>query len=137
MRLGDAAARAGFGRRPAAPLLQSDGGRRAMNGEPLLRARGLTKRFPVGGSLVSRRRSWLSAVEGVDLEIGRGEAFGLVGESGSGKSTLARLLVRLIRPTSGEIVFDGIDFGRADRTQSRELYRKIQIVFQDPQSSLD
>jgi oligopeptide transport system ATP-binding protein len=108
-----------------------------MSGEPLLRARGLTKHFPVGGSLVSRRRSWLSAVDGVDLEVGRGEAFGLVGESGSGKSTLARLLVRLIRPTSGEIVFDGIDFGRADRAQSHELYRKIQIVFQDPQSSLD
>jgi oligopeptide/dipeptide ABC transporter ATP-binding protein len=106
--------------------------------EPLLQVRGLTKRYPVGrANLLGRRHSFLSALDGVDLDVARGESVGVVGESGSGKTTLARLLVRLIRPTAGSILFDGIDFATADRVRSRELHRRIQIVFQDPQSSLD
>ena len=108
-----------------------------MTQPPLLEVRGLTKRFPVGSDLLGRARGWLSAVEDVSFDLARGEALGLVGESGSGKTTLSRLLTRLVRPTAGSIVFDGIDIASATREQSRELHRRIQIIFQDPHSSLD
>src|SRR4051794_14327253 len=103
--------------------------------DALLSVRELSKRFPIRLGL--RERSFVSAVEGVSFDVAAGESFGIVGESGSGKSTLARMLVRLVRPTSGEIVFDRQPFGTLDRRASRELRKRIQIVFQDPQSSLD
>ena len=76
-------------------------------GEPLLRVSGLTKHFPVLGGLLSREVGRVHAVDGVSFEVRRGETLGLVGESGCGKSTTARCVLRLIEPTSGEVVFDG------------------------------
>jgi oligopeptide/dipeptide ABC transporter ATP-binding protein len=105
--------------------------------EPLLSLRGLSKRFPVKRDLFGRPQSWLSAVDDVDLDIYPGETVAVVGESGSGKSTLARLVLRLIEPTSGSIVFDGIDVLKASGSELRDFRRSTQIVFQDPYGSLD
>src|SRR5581483_5894284 len=87
--------------------------------EPLVRVRGLTKRFPVDADVFGRPTSWLSAVEDVDLEIRRGETLALVGESGSGKSTFARLLLRLLPATRGSIEFDGLNVLGADPGELR------------------
>jgi peptide/nickel transport system ATP-binding protein len=107
------------------------------DGEPLVRIRGLTKRFPVERDVFGRPTSWLSAVEGVDLDIQLGETLALVGESGSGKSTFARLLLRLIPATSGSVVFGGMDVLAAAPKEIRGFRQKAQIVFQDPFGSLD
>jgi peptide/nickel transport system ATP-binding protein len=107
------------------------------SGGVLVEVRGLTKLYPVHLGWLSRRRSWLSAVEDVNLDVRRGEVLGLVGESGSGKSTLARLLARLIEPTRGEVRYEGEDIFELSRPQLRRLRRKMQIVFQDPYSSLN
>ena len=104
---------------------------------PLLTARGLTKRFPLGADLFGRPRAWLTAVDDVDLDIPRGGTLGLVGETGSGKSTLGQLLVRLIEPTEGSIAFDGQDLLAARGQTLHRLRRRVQIVFQDPYSSLN
>ena len=101
---------------------------------PLLSIRGLVKDFTVGDF---PRRQTLRAIDGVDLDVQRGETVALVGESGSGKSTLARCAVRLIEPTEGRVEFDGIDVTRASRGDVRRLYRRIQMVFQDPSASLN
>jgi peptide/nickel transport system ATP-binding protein len=103
--------------------------------EPLLRATGLTRHFRIGGVLSGKT---LHAVDGVDLEIGRGEIVALVGESGSGKSTVARLLARVYRPTSGHIVFDGRRVDRLRRRRDRLRYcSDVPLVFQDPFSSIN
>jgi len=104
---------------------------------PLVSLRGLSKRFPVERDVLGRPRSWLSAVDGVDLDIEAGETLAVVGESGSGKSTLARLILRLIEPTSGTVVYDGLDVLAASERQLRTFRQRAQIVFQDPYSSLD
>lgn len=96
----------------------------------LVSVRGLCKEFPVAGGVVS-------AVDGVDLDIRRGETFSLVGESGCGKTTLGRLILRLIEPTSGKVEFDGTDLLSLDKRSMRALRRRMQVVFQDPFSSLD
>ena len=107
---------------------------------PLLETRGLTKHFPQQGGLVRRLRGQehpLVAVEDVSLAIERGETLGLVGESGSGKSTFGRLLLQLEKPTSGDILFEGRSvLGRGERS-ARELRKRIQVIFQDPYSSLN
>jgi oligopeptide/dipeptide ABC transporter ATP-binding protein len=108
-----------------------------MSDSPLLVVEGLTKHFVVGHSGWSRSPQRLSAVEDVTFELHRGEVLGIVGESGSGKSTLARLLVQLVRPTSGRIVLDGIDLQSPDKRRVGEALRRVQFVFQDPHSSLD
>ena len=105
--------------------------------EPLLSLRGLSKQFPVKRDLFGRPQSWLSAVDDVDLDIYPGETVAVVGESGSGKSTLARLVLRLIEPTSGSVVFDGTDVLKAAGSELRDFRRSAQIVFQDPYGSLD
>jgi ABC-type oligopeptide transport system ATPase subunit len=105
---------------------------------PLLEVRNLTKVFPLGESLFGGgAKGEVRAVDGVSLEIHAGETLGLVGESGSGKSTLGRLALRLIEPTSGSIHFEGHNLLSASHAEMRRLRREMQIIFQDPFSSLD
>jgi ABC-type glutathione transport system ATPase component len=104
----------------------------------LLEVRNLTKIFDIAESpLGGRRPGEVRAVDDVSLEIHAGETLGLVGESGSGKSTLGRLILRLIEPTSGSVVFDGVDLLQANASKLRCLRRNMQIIFQDPFGSLD
>jgi oligopeptide transport system ATP-binding protein len=103
----------------------------------LLSTRGLKKHFPVEKGLFRRTSGALQAVDGVDLDVRRGETLGLVGESGCGKSTLARTLLRLLEPTGGEITFDGVDMLAASAQSLKDMRRHMQIVFQDSVGSLD
>jgi len=105
--------------------------------EPLVRLRGLQMEFPVKGGLLRRTVAKVNAVAGVDLDIMRGETLGLVGESGCGKTTLGRLIVRLLEPTAGSIEFDGEDTTHLGGSELAEFRQQVQIVFQDPFSSLD
>jgi oligopeptide/dipeptide ABC transporter ATP-binding protein len=102
---------------------------------PLVTANALTKRFAARGFLGRGRP--VQAVTSVDLTLSRGETVGLVGESGSGKSTIGRMLLGLLPPSSGKVHFDGVDLARARASQQRQMRRRMQIVFQDPYSSLD
>ena len=105
---------------------------------PLLEIRNLTKIFPLGESVFGGgAKGEVRAVDGVSFDIESGETLGLVGESGSGKSTLGRLILRLIEPTSGNVVFDGRDLLVANASEMRRLRRDMQIIFQDPFGSLD
>jgi oligopeptide/dipeptide ABC transporter ATP-binding protein len=97
----------------------------------------VSKRFVVDRSFFGRPRSWLSAVDEVDLDVFRGETLALVGESGCGKSTLARLLLRLLPVTEGSIRFDGLDVLAAGKEELRAFRQQAQLVFQDPFGSLD
>ena len=105
--------------------------------EALLSVEHVSKRFRLSGALLGRRAVWLSAVDDVSFVLAPGEVLGIVGESGSGKSTLARMLVQLLEPSSGRIVFCGHDVAGLGRGATRDVRRRIQIVFQDPFSSLD
>lgn len=109
--------------------------------DSLLTVRDLTKWFPVRRSVGERSKrapaQRIAAVDGVSLDLPRRGTLGLVGESGSGKSTVARCLVRLHEPTAGSITFDGIDVMAAGRRQLRALRRRMQMVFQDPYTSLN
>ena len=105
---------------------------------PLLEVRNLTRIFDLAESpFGSRRAGEVRAVDDVSLDIQEGETLGLVGESGSGKSTLGRLILRLLEPTSGALVFDGVDLLQASGSELRRLRRDMQIIFQDPFGSLD
>jgi len=106
-----------------------------MTGDALLRVDKLTKEFPV--RYLFRRNESVRAVDEVTFEVPRGIAVGLVGESGSGKSTTARCIMRLIEPTSGRIFFDGEDVTEVEGADKKRLRRQMQIVFQDPYSSLN
>ena len=103
---------------------------------PLVSIRGLHKHFSVGRKLFGPKPT-LRAVDGVDLDIRRGETLGLVGESGCGKSTLARTLIRLYQPTSGEMLFDGMDVAHASERDLTPFRRRVQMIFQDPYASLN
>ena len=110
--------------------------------DPLIELRGLTKYFVENESFLNRfvpgrQSQTVHAVDGVDMAIERGETRGLVGESGCGKSTLARLIVRLLDPTEGSIVIDGTDIANISGRGLREFRKKVQIIFQDPFSSLN
>lgn len=105
--------------------------------EALLIIKGLKKYFPLQRGLFSREVGWVRAVDGVTFSVFKGETLGLVGESGCGKSTLGRLMLRLIEPTEGEILFEGKDILRYDRKDLRNLRRQMQIIFQDPFASLN
>ena len=103
----------------------------------LVEVRNLSKDFPVKGGILRRTVANLRAVDGVTFAIRRGETLGLVGESGCGKSTAGRMLVRLLEPTTGSIIFDGEDLAHAEGTELIDLRRNVQMIFQDPFSSLD
>ena len=104
---------------------------------PLLSVRGLVKHYRLGGGLFARDHRIVHAVEDVSFDIVPGETLGLVGESGSGKSTISKLIVRLEQPTAGKILFDGVDVAQADERGLRDYRRHVQMIFQDPYSSLD
>jgi oligopeptide/dipeptide ABC transporter ATP-binding protein len=106
-------------------------------GEPLVEVEHLTKRFPITKGLLKRKVGDVHAVEDVTFTIQKGETLGLVGESGCGKSTTARLVLRLLDRTSGTIRFDGRDISGLGWRQMRPLRREMQMVFQDPYSSLN
>src|SRR5262245_44711454 len=120
-----------------------------MTNGALLSVKGLTVHFPVSrGLFFSRGIGVVRAVENVSLELCRGESLGLVGESGCGKSTLGRAVLQLVRPTSGEVVFDGLEltskwspkFGSRSwkwNPELRQLRKRMQIIFQDPYASLN
>jgi oligopeptide/dipeptide ABC transporter ATP-binding protein len=103
----------------------------------LLEVRGLVKHFPIRSGVLGRARGQLRAVDGVSLDIRRGESVALVGESGCGKSTTARLILRLLRPTAGRVNFDGQDTDELDRSGLMRFRRRAQIIFQDPYGSLN
>jgi peptide/nickel transport system ATP-binding protein len=108
------------------------------SGEPLLEVTGLTKHFPIkGGFPIRRTVGAVQAVDGVDLTVHVGESFGLVGESGCGKSTTGRLITRLMEPTSGKISYRGQDITHASRKELAPIRSEIQMIFQDPYSSLN
>jgi oligopeptide/dipeptide ABC transporter ATP-binding protein len=104
---------------------------------PLLELRDLRMHFPVKGGLFRRGVATLKAVDGVSLTLRRGETLGIVGESGCGKSTLGKSVARLYEPTSGQILYDGLDITRASRSTLRPIRRDIQMIFQDPAESLN
>ncbi|MFC9944047.1 ABC transporter ATP-binding protein [Streptomyces pratensis] len=104
---------------------------------PLLEADGLTKHFPGRGGLMGRGGAPIKAVDGVSFSVGAGQTLGIVGESGCGKSTTGRLLMRLLEPTSGTVRLDGRDIGAMKRAEAQEYRRQVQMVFQNPTSSLN
>jgi oligopeptide transport system ATP-binding protein len=105
---------------------------------PLLEVRQLAMHFPISEGIVFNRKIGdVKAVDGVDFTINRGETLGLVGESGCGKTTTGRCILRLERPTAGQILFDGRDVNRMERKELTALRRRVQVIFQDPYSSLN
>jgi oligopeptide/dipeptide ABC transporter ATP-binding protein len=104
---------------------------------PLVEVRDLVKHFPIRGGVLQRTVGLVQAVDGVTFEIRRGETLGLVGESGCGKTTVGRLLLRLIDPTAGSIRFDGTELTTLKGSALKPYRRRMQIIFQDPYSSLD
>ena len=105
--------------------------------QPMLIARELKKHFPITGGVLNRTVGHVRAVDGVSFTVMKGETLGVVGESGCGKSTLARLLMHLIEPDSGELIFDGDAVGEKDGLLVRDMRRLMQMVFQDSYSSLN
>ena len=105
--------------------------------QPMLTVQDLRKHFPLKSALLSRKRSVVKAVDGVSFQVAKGETLGIVGESGCGKSTTARLLIQLIQPDSGTIVFDGDEVGAFRGISIDDLRRNVQMVFQDSYSSLN
>src|SRR5688572_8197573 len=103
----------------------------------LLKVRNLVKHFPVKGGIIKREIERVHAVDGVSFDLASGETLGLVGESGCGKTTTGRCILRLIEPTAGEVRFDGKDVVGLDDGEMRRLRREMQIIFQDPYSSLN
>ncbi len=104
---------------------------------PLLEVEGLTMHFPIMAGVFRRQIGTVRAVDGLDFNIREGETLGLVGESGCGKSTVARAILRLYEPTAGSVRFRGEDIARLDGEPLRRLRRRMQMVFQDPQASLN
>ncbi len=106
-------------------------------GEVILEVRNLVKHFQVGGGFLSGAPAVVKAVDGVSFSIRRGETLGLVGESGCGKTTTGRCVLQLERPTSGQVLFEGRDLTALSEAELRPVRRRIQVIFQDPYSSLN
>lgn len=104
---------------------------------PLLAVRNLKKYFPVRTGFFSRVSAWVKAVDGISIDVYKGETLGLVGESGCGKTTAGRAVLRLIEPTDGNVHFEGLDVLKMSAAELRPLRRRMQIIFQDPYSSLN
>jgi ABC-type microcin C transport system duplicated ATPase subunit YejF len=105
--------------------------------EPLLEARGVMVAYAGRRDLLGRRQAAKPVLHGVDISVGRGETVGVVGESGSGKTTLGRALLGLLRPNEGSVRFDGKEIAGLDESAMRPLRRRMQMIFQDPMSSLN
>ncbi len=103
----------------------------------LLTVTALRTWFPIKSGIIQRTVNYVKAVDGVSFSISKGDTFGLVGESGSGKTTVARSILRLIEPTAGQVLFDGVDVTKAGKRDLMRLRRRMQIIFQDPYASLD
>ncbi len=110
---------------------------RSTTSEVILSAKDLVKHYPIKTGILRRTTGHVKAVDGVSFDLHKGETLGIVGESGCGKSTLGRLLVRLEAPTDGSVEFEGADMAKASGRELRALRRNIQIVFQDPYTSLN
>jgi oligopeptide transport system ATP-binding protein len=108
-----------------------------MTGELILEVRDLVKHFEVGGGLLGGPPGLVKAVDGVSFAIRRGETLGLVGESGCGKTTTGRCILQLERPTSGQVIFEGVDLTKLGQVELRAVRRRVQVIFQDPYSSLN
>jgi oligopeptide transport system ATP-binding protein len=111
--------------------------REERSSQPILEVRNLVKHFPVGGGLLGGHPAVVKAVDGVSFEIRRGETLGLVGESGCGKTTTGRCILRLETPTSGQVIFEGRDLATLSGPELRAMRRRMQVIFQDPYSSLN
>lgn len=122
---------------PLSPVDKKDQRDRGGERQPMLIARDLKKHFPITGGVLNRTVGHVRAVDGVSFTVMKGETLGVVGESGCGKSTLARLLMHLIVPDSGELIFDGDAVGENDGLSVRDMRRLMQMVFQDSYSSLN
>jgi peptide/nickel transport system ATP-binding protein len=109
----------------------------AVEGEALLKVTGLVKHFPIKKGLLQRQVGAVQAVDGLTFDVRSGETLGVVGESGCGKSTMGRLITRLLEPTGGKVEFEGADITHLNTAQMRPLRRDIQMIFQDPYSSLN
>jgi oligopeptide transport system ATP-binding protein len=105
--------------------------------QPLLEVHDLVMHFPVGGGMFSKPAGVVRAIDGVSFNVRKGETLGLVGESGCGKTTTGRCILQLERPTGGRIVFEGIDMVTLDAAELRAVRRRVQVIFQDPYSSLN
>jgi oligopeptide transport system ATP-binding protein len=106
-------------------------------GDTLLAVKNLKKYFPVRGGLFRRDIGSIKAVDDIDLTVEEGQSFGLVGESGSGKTTVGKTILRLVEPTEGEILFEGRDLCKLSESEMRHLRAEMQMIFQDPYSSLN
>ncbi len=121
----------------SAAATQPDQIKTAKGAKPFLRAEGLVKKFPVRGGMLNRVVKHVHAVTDVSFEIARGETLGVVGESGCGKSTLGKMVIRLLEPTQGKVSLDGQEITGLDHQRMMSVRRRMQIIFQDPYSSLN
>jgi len=103
----------------------------------LLELKNLKKYFPLGKGFLKDHKGDVRAVDGISFSVRGGDSFGLVGESGSGKTTVARLILRLVEPTEGEVLWDGRDICKFSESEMKEMRRNMQMIFQDPHSSLN
>jgi peptide/nickel transport system ATP-binding protein len=108
-----------------------------MKNENIIEVKNLVKHFPIKSGILQRTVGHVKAVDGVSFNIKRGETLGLVGESGCGKTTIGRTILRLTEPTDGEAIINGVDIFKMSRKELRPMRPKVQMIFQDPYSSLD